>query len=120
MSFDYAGMAATSLEMLTDFGRTVTRRTYTTGTYNPATGASAPATADTSRIGVLLDIKPGIQHLSGELVAKGDKRLLLDVEGAADVKDHYIVGGTEYIVLSVSEINPAGTPVLYELHLRLA
>lgn len=120
MSFNYAKTADTSLKLLTKFGRTVTRRTYTTGTYNPATGSATPATADTTRIGALLELSKTVEHLRGELIAKGDKKLLLDAEGAADIKDHYIIGGIEYTVMSIAETNPAGTPVLYELHLRLA
>lgn len=124
MTFNYSKSAATARKLLTKFGRTVTRRTYTAGAYDPATGTSTPTTADTSRIGALFDYNDktsqGQQYVRGTLVIAGDKQLLLDAEGAAAATDHYIVGSAEYTVVSMAEINPAGTPVMYDLHLRLS
>jgi len=120
MSFDYADMAATSTDLLTEFGQSVTRRTYTTGTYDPSTGTVAPATADTTRIGALFGIASDTTQIRGTLVQVGDKELYLDPDGAAAITDHYVIGGTEYTVLSYEELAPAGTAVLYILHLRRA
>lgn len=123
-TFNYSEIAALSLELLNEFGQTVTRRTYTEGTYNPATGTATPTTADTSRKAALFDYsdsnRQGEQYIRGHLVIAGDKQLLLDAEGAAEMTDHYIVGGVEYTCVSVSEVNPAGTPVLFEIHARRA
>ena len=47
-AFDYAKSAATALKLLTKFGRDVVRRNYSTGTYDPATGANAVTYADTT------------------------------------------------------------------------
>ena len=124
MTFGYAKTAATATRLLTQFGRTVTRRAYTAGAYNAATGAATPTTTDTSRIGALFDYgdssRRGEQYVRGSLVKAGDKQLLLDPNGAADVSDHYLIGGVEYSVVSASEVNPAGTVVLYDLHLTRA
>lgn len=118
MAFDYAEIAANALETLTEFGRDVTRRSYTAGTYDPATGLVTPTTADTTRKGVMFDFGAGQTLERGTLVQSGDKRLLLDATAAVAPQDHFIIGGVEYVVVSVGEINPAGTRILYDLHLR--
>jgi len=121
LSFNYAKSQATATKLLTQFGQTVTRRTYTAGAYNPATGASAQTTADTSRIGVLLDYSnKGEQYVSGNLIQVGDKKLLLDGAGDAALTDRYIVQSIEYSVLSVMELKPSATTVMFELHLRVS
>lgn len=118
MSIDYVAIAASSLTALTDAGQDVTRRTYTTGAYDPATGTAAATTADTTRKGVLLDFGSGKTLERGTLIQIGDKRLLLDAEATVSQDDHFIIGGVDYSIVSVGEVNPAGTPVLYDIHLR--
>ena len=118
MSIDYSAIAVNALAVLADAGTAVTRRSYTDGTYNPATGAAAPTTADTARTGVVLNYSTGLAMVRGALIKGGDKRLLLDAVGVAPaLTDRFIVFGTEYRVVSIDETNPAGTPVLYDLHL---
>jgi hypothetical protein len=118
MSFDYASVAATSLELLSEFGQNVTLRATTVGAYDPTTGATTNTTADTPRKGVLLDFGAGQTLERGTLIQGGDKRLLVDATGAVSPQDHFVVGGVEYVVISVGEVNPAGTRVLWDLHLR--
>ena len=117
MTFDYASVATTATDLLTEFGQTVTRRTYTPGAYS--NGAVTNTTADTSRIGALFDFGGGKTQERGTLIQGGDKRLLLDATGAVDAKDHYVVNSVEYVVVSVGEVGPAGTNVLHDLHLRV-
>ena len=118
MTFDYASVAATSLELLTEFGQDVTCRAYTQGAYDPTTGATANTTADTTRKGALFDFGAGQTLERGGLIQGGDKRLLLDATASVSPQDHYIVDGVEYVVVSVGEVNPAGTICLYDLHIR--
>ena len=118
MSIDYAAIAESSLAALTDAGQNVTRRTYTTGAYDPATGMASSTTADTTRKGVILDFGSGKTLERGTLIQIGDKRLLLDAEGVVLPDDHFIIGGVEYAIVSIGEVNPAGICVLYDLHLR--
>lgn len=118
MAFDYAEIAANALETLTEFGRDVTRRSYAAGTYDPATGLVTPTTADTTRKGALFDFGAGQTLERGTLIQAGDKRLLLDATATVSPQDHFIIGGVEYVIESLGEINPAGTCVLYDIHLR--
>lgn len=119
MSFDYAKTAATSLALITNFGRDVTRRTYTAGTYDTATGVVAPATADTTRKGVVLPFKAGQSMVNGSLIQAGDVQLLLDAAASVALTDHYVIGAVEYVTISFEPLSPAGTVVLNTLHLRV-
>ena len=114
----YASNQAATLKTLTKKGQSVTRRAYTAGTFDPATSIATTSTTDTTRQGVLLDFGAGATLYRNELIQGGDKRLLLDAIGAApDLKDHYVIGSVEYVVKSIGEVNPAGTPIVYDLHL---
>lgn len=126
MSF-YDDLAATVLDTLTEFGQAVTRRAVTIGSYDPATGSAATTTADTTRRGAILDLggsdtqpSSGGQFLRGSLIQVGDRRLLIDAEAAINPQDRFIVGAVEYCIISVGVVAPAGTAVLYDLHVRAA
>lgn len=119
MTFDYAKAAATALRLLEQFGQTVTRNASTAGTYDPATGASVVTDTSSSRTGVLLDYSgKGEMYANGNLVIQGDKKLLLDGSGTAEMTDSYVIGSTEYSVVSIKELNPGGTVVMFEIHAR--
>lgn len=135
---DYSAKAATALRLLTRFGQSVTRvKTVLggydpeedefgwyqwyfqySGAYNPETSATIPTTDSSTRTGALLNYGKGIEYVRGMQVTQRDKRLLLDASGAADISDTYTVSGVEYTVQSLEDINPAGTVVMYDLHVR--
>lgn len=116
--FDYADTAALAVEALTEFGRPVIRRATTTGAYSPTTGAATSATADTTRVGAMFDFGAGQTLVRGQLIQVSDKRLLVDPTAEVLMTDVFVVNGTTYTVVSIGEINPAGTRVLYDLHVR--
>ena len=118
MKFNYTALAAQTVAILTTYGQPLTRRSYTLGVYDPATGAAATTTTDTKRTGVLLDFGVGVTLERGNLVQATDKRLLLEATAVVEPQDHFIVGGIVYTIVSVGEVNPAGTRVLYDLHVR--
>ena len=118
MTFDYADTAELAVEALTEFGGPVTRRANTVGAYSPSTGAATSTTADTTRSGAMFDFGAGQTQVRGQLIQAFDKRLLLDPTGDALPTDLFVVNGKTYAVVSIGEINPAGTRCLYDLHLR--
>ena len=64
----------------------------------------------------LIEALPGA---GADVIEIGDKKLLLEVTGGEPtVKDRVLAGGVDYAILGVAEIGPAGTPVVYTLHLR--
>lgn len=114
----YDNLQATGARLLAKYGRDVTLRKSTLGAYDPSTSQQARSTVDTVYKGAPLNFQAGITQLRGELVRISDKRLLL--EGAANPtpKDSIIIGATQYVIISIAEVNPAGTSVLYDIHLR--
>lgn len=124
MTFDYTKSAATALRLLTKFGRTVTLRKQTAGAYDPATSSSTVTTTDYTGTGALFDFNErllGTQFADGQTYQVGDKKLLLAPAGITTDPapgDLLIFGSDTWTVLNIKTLEPAGTPVLYELHLR--
>jgi hypothetical protein len=131
MSF-YTRTAATSLRMLTKYGQSFTFRPYSQGggDYNPSTGVGAPSGIagqnDSTRMGLATDapgkrIGPeyGNTLENGTLIQDSDKWLYIDANGAKpSLQDHIIWNSTEYSIIDVQEVSPAGTAVLYLVVLR--
>lgn len=114
----YSDLAKVSLDLLKGFGQTITRREFAAGVYDPATGTASQTFIDTQRKGALFDFGAGVTSMRGQLIQVKDKRLLVDAAGPLTADDNFIVGDTEYSVVSLGEISPAGTPVVYDLHIR--
>lgn len=124
MAFNYSASQATALRLLEQFGQSVTRIAVTVGDYDPSTGQAVETETRTTRTGVLLNYgsesKMGDRYVNGNLVQAGDRKLLLDGTGAALLTDRYEVDGSIYNSLSITPLNPAGTVVMYEIHVRLS
>lgn len=118
MSFDYQALADLALELLTEFGRSVTHRTFTEGTYDVSTGTASTTTADVTRIGAKFDFKDGQTTERGALIQSGDFQLLLDPTATVSMQDVFVIDSLQYSIVSIGEVNPAGTRVLYDIHIR--
>jgi len=115
---NYAETSELALQLLTEFGQGVTRLEQGSSVYSPTTGAATSATSTSVRQGALFDFGAGSTLVRGSLIQAGDKRLLLDATDSVLPTDQFAVGGKTYSVISVGEVNPAGTCVLYDLHVR--
>lgn len=119
-----AALVADIKQTITEVGQSVTLRTLTAGAYDPDTGAAAQTSTDTTRKGVPFDFFATDLRTRTEVIASGfiqatDKQLLMDADGTRPtVGDNVIIGGVEYKIITVGEINTTGTPVIYDLHLR--
>ncbi|WP_338507126.1 hypothetical protein [Pseudomonas poae] len=121
MSF-YDEMAVMALEMITEFGQPVTISKTEPGEYDPETGGEAPGTTvEQIAQGILLDFT-GQEFQNNSLIRQGDKKLKIAAQGLAWVPgllDKVVAQGRTWsIVPPLKEINPAGTPILYELQVR--
>ena len=121
MSF-YDEMAVMALEMITEFGQPVTISKTESGEYDPDIGGEAPgATFAQIAQGILLDFT-GLEFQNNSLIKQGDKKLKIAAQGLAWVPgllDKVVAQGRTWsIVPPLKEINPAGTPILYELQVR--
>lgn len=118
----YDEMAALALEMITEFGQPVTIRATTVGEYDPDTGTVPPDTiTDQAAQGILLDFT-GQEFQNNSLIRQGDKKLKIAAKGLAwapTLLNKVIVQGRTWsIIPPMKEVNPAGTPILYELQVR--
>ena len=122
MATFYNEMAVMALEMITEFGQPVLIRATTAGEYDPETGsAGSGVTTEQTAQGILLDFT-GQEFQNNSLIKQGDKKLKIAAQGLAWVPDLLnkviVQGRTWSIVPPLKEINPAGTPILYELQVR--
>jgi hypothetical protein len=118
----YDEMAVMALDMITEFGQPVTIRATTVGEYDPDIGSALPDTiTDQAAQGILLDFT-GQEFQNNSLIKQGDKKLKIAAQGlewAPELLNKVIVQGRTWsIVPPLKEINPAGTPILYELQVR--
>ncbi|WP_085747304.1 hypothetical protein [Pseudomonas sp. R45(2017)] len=118
----YDEMAVMALEMITEFGQPVTIRATAVGEYDPETGSAPPdSTKEQTVQGILLDFT-GQEFQNNSLIKQGDKKLKIAAQGLEWVPDLLniviIQGRTWSIVPPLKEVNPAGTPILYELQVR--
>ncbi|MFS1292024.1 hypothetical protein ACLRDI_30390 [Pseudomonas piscis] len=122
MASFYDEMAVMALEMITEFGQPVIIRDIKPGEYDPETGSAGPDTVtEQTAQGILLDFT-GLEFQSNSLIKQGDKKLKVAAQGlewAPDLLNKVVIHGRTWsIVPPLKEINPAGTPILYELQVR--
>jgi len=118
----YDEMAVMALEMITEFGQPVTISKTESGEYDPEIGGEVPgATVEQIAQGILLDFT-GQEFQNNSLIKQGDKKLKIAAQGLAWVPgllDKVVAQGRTWsIVPPLKEVNPAGTPILYELQVR--
>ncbi|WP_419795112.1 hypothetical protein MYA83_12690 [Pseudomonas palleroniana] len=118
----YDEMAVMALEMITEFGQSVTISKTEPGEYDPETGGEAPGTTvEQVAPGILLDFT-GQELQNNSLIRQGDKKLKIAAQGLTWVPgllDKVVAQGRTWsIVPPLKEVNPAGTPILYELQVR--
>lgn len=118
----YDEMAVMALEMITEFGQSVTIRDIKPGEYDPDTDSAGPDTIiEQTAQGILLDFT-GLEFQNNSLIKQGDKKLKVAAQGlewAPDLLNKVVIQGRTWsIVPPLKEINPAGTPILYELQVR--
>ena len=122
MATFYDEMAVMALEMITEFGQPVLIRDIKPGEYDPDTGTAGDETVtEQAALGILLDFT-GQEFQSNSLIKVGDKKLKVAAQGlvwAPGLLNKVIIQGRTWsIVPPLKEINPAGTPILYELQVR--
>ena len=124
MSEFYDEMAASSAELLQEFGGPVTLRREVPGQYDPGTGGIGPGTtADYLGTGVKLNYEA--ENIDGTLIQRGDQKLLLSPlqhDGTPmptpTVSDLVLIGGAAYTIANVGELQPVEVSLLFTLQLR--
>lgn len=121
MSF-YTEMAEMALELIAEFGQPVVLQESTPGEYDPETGQTGPEQKrEQIAQGIMADFT-GLEFQNSSLIRQGDKKLKLAAKGLEwlpSLMSHVVVQGVIWsIVPPLKEINPAGTPLLFELQVR--
>jgi hypothetical protein len=116
VTFDYAASAATATRLLTKFGAAATLKRQTAGAYNPATGATTVTVTSLTTTAAVFDFDA--KHIDGTLILVGDKRAYLAPAYTPAQGDVLAWQGTDYQVVAVKAVSPAGTPVLFECQIR--
>jgi hypothetical protein len=118
----YEEMAVVALDLITEFGQQITIIDITPGTYDPETSKNGPETV-VERVaqGILLDFT-GYEFQTNSLIQLGDKKMKIAAHGLTSapglLSKVVAQGRTWSIIPPMKEINPAGTPILYELQVR--
>ncbi|MGV8864098.1 MAG: hypothetical protein ACOH2T_23380 [Pseudomonas sp.] len=124
----YDEMAGVALDLITEFGQVGTL-SYTPEVdpddYDPVTG-TGPVAVPVSQAGqlILLDYtaaESGVLNASGSLVQQGDKKIMLAAKGltwSPTLATTILADGLTWTIVNVKSTNPAGTPLVYELHGR--
>lgn len=124
MSAFYDRMSATALNLIARFGQTITLRDTVPGEYDPVTGGSTPeTTADQPAQAILQDYalqQAGMSYAEGTVIQQGDKKILVAAQGLTppQLTTTVIADGENWTIVNIKEINPAGTPLVYELQGR--
>jgi len=124
MSAFYDKMGATALRLIERFGQTITLRDTVPGEYDPVTGGSTPeTTVDQPAQAILQDYalqQSGMTYAEGTVIKQGDKKILVAAQGLTppQLTTTVLAGGVTWTIVNIKEINPAGTPLVYELQGR--
>lgn len=121
MTFEYADLAATAVELLADFGMAMTlaRPTDIPATYDTATGVATPVSpASYTVTGAKFDY--AAREIDGTLIQAGDQRVYLSTTGAVLPLpgDTLTIGSTVFRVMRAGAVSPAGTDLLYDVQVR--
>jgi hypothetical protein len=115
---NWSELALTVDDIVSEFGQriTVTRNMY--GEYDVDTGLVTNTQSTYVLNGVLFDY--GEKDINGTTILKGDKKLLVQPTGISTIENSDIitVNGKDYTVVNVTETNPAGINLLFEVALR--
>lgn len=121
MTFDYSRLATMSATQLRRYGKRVLLRDIDAGgAYDPEASSTSGGVGPTehTRYGLFGTFGEGVSEVRGSLVVQGDKRFYMEPGIKPAPEDLIIDGEDEYHIVTFEEINPAGTALLYDIHLR--
>ena len=112
----YNNLKSMAAQLLDKFGMPIIIR-RTSSTFDPVTGKDTAAQSkDYQAVGILADFNRN--EIDGTLIQRGDKKVTM-----TGVKPHLsdvlVASDQQYTVQGIEEINPAGTVILWDLHVRL-
>lgn len=95
----------------------MTLKRTTPGTIDPITDEETGATVTYAAVrGVFTKI--GTDYALTHEVQAGDRMAVIDASAKPDLTDKLVIGASALSVINIIEVNPAGVPVAYKLHVR--
>lgn len=115
MTFNYTALQTSAGSLLQNFGRQLTFTRTTDGAYDPDTGTASPTTSTFTKYGCVFNYTDAERGDTN--IEEGDRRVL--AEGHSyQVGDTVSLDSETYRIISVSNIQPAGTIVACNLQVR--
>ncbi len=101
-------------------GQAMTLTRVSGGTYDPVAGSTTGATtANYTVYGIETAFRDGLTMSAGTLIQSGDRQAVVAADQATPVPgDSLTIGGVAWKVIAVTPVNPAGTALLFKLHIR--
>ena len=113
----YDNMAATTASLIAKFGKDVTVRRTTAGTYDAVTETTTGAVStDTVTKGIEQTIKSEL--IDGTRIKTGDRLFVLGNSFAPTVDDDVLIGAVAWSIINVRPVSPAGTDLVYFVQVR--
>ena len=118
MSAFYTEMADVAVELIDEFGATVTLNRVTGETYDPVTGEVTPGADDSKQTnGVLVDFP--LKLIDGTRILSTDKQLIIDGTVEPLMTDEPEMFGEKFgSIVHIDKKSPAGVPLVYFLQVR--
>ena len=109
----YSDMAEVAVELLTEFGQSITLTRTTGGGIDPVTGAITPG-IDDSKVTTGVITSYDKELVDGTLILSTDKRVVLSADVQPLITD--TINGMR--IINIDEKNPAGTVLEYIVQVR--
>ena len=110
----YSDMAEVAVELLTEFGKTITLERTTGKSTNPVTGIVTPGSEDNQEtVGVIMPIKRPFADgfINQTIISEANRQAILAPNVEPLITDK--INGME--IVNIDEISPAGTVLAYRL-----
>lgn len=116
MTFNYAATAATATRLLQRFGAAATIKRTTAGEYDPVLGYAPVVTTEHPTTAAVFAYPQS--YIDGTNILQGDQQAFLTPADAPKQGDKLAWQGTDYEVIAVKPVSPAGLAVIYEVQVR--
>ena len=118
MSDFYPKLAATVSRLVGLRGQTVTLKRSTGGTIDPVTGTVTAGTTTSYPVQGILQRYPDAL-IDGTRILTSDRLAILTPVVEPVITDKLAFGNKDWTIASIQTTNPAGTPVVYFVQVRL-
>lgn len=118
MSDFYTKMAATASRLIGKYGQAMAIKRVSGGTIDPVTGATTAGTTTSYPVQGILQRYPDAL-IDGTRILTSDRLAILTPVVEPVITDKLAFGNKDWTIASIQTANPAGTPLVYFVQVRL-